>query len=67
MKLLVKWSKTTEYFTEIEVESIESAKPQLEALTRDDFAETDEYDHVEIEDNTGEDVTGLIQPRMRLS
>lgn len=66
MKLLVKWSKTTEYFTEIEVESLEAAKPELEKLTHDDFAETDEYNHVEIEDQTGEDVTGLIQPRMRL-
>ena len=46
---------------DLEAESIEDAKAQIEELTRDSFLESDETHSVEVLDENGKDIEDKIQ------
>lgn len=64
MKFYVQMSVTTVSECEIDVADLSEAGTAIKNLTRDDFAEKEEYKNVTVTDINGKDITGKIKPRL---
>ena len=61
-KVTVKVVKMYEQYVDLQVDSYEDAKEQIEALGNDDFMDADQHYTLEVFTEGGDDVTGDIQP-----